>query len=79
MAIEVVGSGQPDGTAMVKSTTEKVSMYGGTAVSQAATIANVSTAAGTTYSELVTELNALGAIVNTLLDDLSDIGIHASA
>ena len=79
MAIEVKGSGQGDGTALVKATTEKIHLYGGTAVSQAATIADISTAAGTTYSELLTELNALGTIVNTLLDDLSDIGVHASA
>jgi hypothetical protein len=79
MTIEVLGSGQPDGTAVVKATTEKVHFYGGTAVSQAAHIADVTTAAGTTYSELVTELNALGAIVNTLLDDLSDLGITATS
>lgn len=79
MAIEVKGSGQPDGTAIVKATTEKVHFYGGTAVSQAAHIANVSTAEGVTYSTIVAELNALGTIVNTLLSDLSDIGITASA
>ena len=79
MAIEIVGSSPPDGTALVKATTEKIHIYGGTAVSQAAHIADVSTAAGTTYSELVTELNALGTIVNTLLSDLSDLGITASA
>ena len=79
MAVEILGSGQPDGTAIVKATTEKIHVYGGTAVSQAAHIADVSTAAGSTYSELVTELNALGAIVNTLLDDLSDLGITATA
>ena len=79
MAVEVLGSGQPDGTAVVKATTEKVHFYGGTAVSQAAHIADVSTAAGTTYAELVTELNALGTIVNTLLDDLSDLGITATS
>lgn len=79
MAIEVLGSGQPDGTAVVKATTEKIHFYGGTAVSQAATIADISTAAGTTFSTILAELNALGTIVNTLLDDLSDLGITASA
>jgi len=79
MAVEVVGSSPPDGTALVKATTEKIHVYGGTAVSQAVHIADVSTAEGTTYSELVTELNALGTIVNTLLSDLSDLGITASA
>ena len=79
MTIEILGSGQPDGTAVVKAITEKVHLYGGTAVSQAATIADISTAAGTTFSTILAELNSLGTKFNTLLDDLSDLGIHASA
>jgi hypothetical protein len=79
MAIEVKGSGQPDGTGIVKATTEKIHVYGGTAVSQAAHIANISTAEGVTYSTILAELNSLGTIVNTLLDDLSDLGITASS
>ncbi len=79
MTIEVKGSGNSDGTALVRGTTEKIHLYGGTAVSQAATIANISTAEGVTFSTILAELNSLGTIVNTLLDDLSDIGIHASS
>ncbi len=79
MAIQVLGNGQDDGTAVVSGTTEKIHFYGGTAVSQAATIADISTAAGTTFSSILAELNSLGTKFNTLLDDLSDIGIHASA
>ena len=36
MAIEILGTGQSDGTAMVKSITEKVHLYGGTGVAQRA-------------------------------------------
>ena len=79
MAIEVLGTGQPDATAVVRETTEKIHLYGGTAVSQAATIADISTAAGTTFSSILAELNSLGTKFNTLLDDLSDLGIQASA
>jgi len=79
MAIEVLGSGQPDGTAVVSGTTEKIHLYGGTAVSQAATIADISTAAGTTFSTILAELNTLGTKFNTLLDDLSDLGITAAS
>ena len=71
MAIEVLGSGQPDGTAVVKATTEKIHLYGGTA--------DISTAAGTTFSTILAELNALGTKFNTLLDDLSDLGITAAS
>lgn len=88
MAIEILGSGQPDGTGVVKSTTEKASVYGGTAVVQAATIADAVAATGTTATN--TGTNATNAcsnadhallvtIINTLLDDLSDLGVHASA
>lgn len=88
MAIEVLGSGQPDGTAIVKATTEKIHLYGGTAVSQAATIADAVSAtgsgqntSGTAVSSPCTvgDMAALVTILNTLMDDLSDLGVHASA
>lgn len=88
MTIEILGSGQPDGTAVVKATTEKVHLYGGTAVVQAATIANAVAATGVTASTTGTAATAmcsnadhaaLVTIINTLLDDLSDLGVHASA
>ena len=76
MAIEVLGTGQPDGTAVVKATTEKLSMYGATGVVQAATIADVAAVTGTYNSTI---LNDLITKFNTLLDDLSDVGINAAA
>ena len=88
MAIEVKGSGQPDGTAVVKATTEKIHLYGGTAVSQAATIADAVSATGAGQNTTGTaasspctvgDMGALMTIINTLLDDLSDLGVHASA
>ena len=88
MAIEVLGSGQPDGTAVVKSTSEKIHLYGGTAVTQAATIADAVAATGTTATNTGTSATCsasnadhalLVTIINTLLDDLSDLGAHASA
>ena len=88
MAIEVKGTSPPDGTAMVKATTEKIHLYGGTAVSQAATIADAVAATGTTATNTGTSATCsvsiadhtlLKTIINTLLSDLSDLGIHASA
>jgi len=88
MAIEVKGTGQPDGTAVVKASTEKIHFYGGTAVTQAAHIADAVAATGTEGTDTGTAAScactnadhaALVAIINTLLDDLSDLGVHASA
>jgi hypothetical protein len=92
MAVEILGSGQPDGTSVVKATTEKASIYGGTPVIQAATIADAVVGTGAVFTVTVSagstaathpcsnaDHNALVAIVNTLLDDLSDLGIHASS
>lgn len=75
MAIEILGTGQDDGTSMVKAITEKASIYGGTAVVQAATIADVSAVTGTYNSTI---LNDLITKFNTLLDDLSDLGVTAA-
>ena len=88
MAIEVRGTSPPDGTALVKSSAEKIHLYGGTAVTQAATIADAVSAtgagqgnSGTAASSPCTvgDMAALMAIINTLLSDLTDLGIHASA
>ena len=88
MSIEVRGSGQPDGTAVVKSTSEKIHLYGGTAVTQAATIADAVSATGAGQNTTGTaasspctvgDFAALKTILNTLMDDLSDLGVHASA
>ena len=81
MAIEILGTGQPDGTAVVKSTSEKIHLYGGTAVSQAATISNFAsvTVSNTNASTTNAAVNAMVTKLNILLDDLSDIGVHASS
>lgn len=78
MAIEILGSGQPDGTGVVRATTEKLHLYGGTAVSQAVTIADVTEVTASDTAELVTDLAALEAKFNILLSDLSDLGITAA-
>ena len=74
MAIEVLGSGQPDGTAVVKSTEELVHLYGGTAVAQAASIAALDVSASDS-----TDYNANFTLVNTLIGVLEDLGVLASA
>jgi hypothetical protein len=74
MAIEILGSGQPDGTAVVKSTAEKINLYGGTAVSQHATIADC----GTSITA-VSDCNANFVKINTLLAALESLGVLASA
>ena len=88
MAIEVLGTGQPDGTAVVSSADELIHLYGGTAVAQAGTIANAVAATGTTATNTGTSATCacsnadhalLVTIINTLLDDLSDLGVHASS
>lgn len=91
MAVEILGSGQPDGTSVVKATTEKASIYGGTPVVQAATIVDAVAATGITatagaimsgtggtFACSNADHAALVAIINTLLDDLSDLGITAA-
>lgn len=87
MAIEILGSGQDDGTALVVSG-GKIHLYGGTAASQAAHIADAVAATGTTATNTGTASTSAASnadhalvvtIINTLLDDLSDLGIHATA
>ena len=88
MAIEILGSGQGDGTAIVKTITDKIHLYGGTAVSQAATIADAIAATGTPATNTGTSATAscsnadhalLVTILNQILSDLQDIGVHATA
>lgn len=76
MTVEILGSGQPDGTTLVQSTTELVHLYGGTAVSQAASVASLQvTSATPTSDQINTELVKL----NTLIVNLAKLGIMASA
>ena len=74
MAVEILGTGQPDGTSIVKATTEKVSLYGGTPVVQAAHIADLDVSSSDSA-----DYNSCFVKVNTLLSDLEDLGILASA
>ena len=74
MAVEILGTGQPDGTSVVKSTSEKVAMYGGTPVVQAAHIADLDTSSSDSA-----DYNSCFVKVNTLISDLEDLGILASA
>lgn len=87
--IEKLGCGMPDGVSVGRAAgVEKVGVYG-VATSQAATIADAVaatggigvTAADTAATACCSNADhaALVAIINTLLDDLSDMGIHASA
>lgn len=55
MAIEILGNGAPDGTGVVASATEKMHLYGGTAVVQPSAI----TSKGSTAASLKAGLNAV--------------------
>jgi hypothetical protein len=74
MAIEIVGNGQPEGTSLGRATTELVGLYG-VVKAQAATIADVADVTGTYNSTI---LNDLITKFNTLLGNLSDIGVTAA-
>lgn len=74
MAIEIVGNGQPEGTSLGRATTELVGLYG-VVKAQAVTIADVADVTGTYNSTI---LNDLITKFNTLLGNLSDIGVTAA-
>ena len=69
MAInQVLGNGHPDGTAMVSSTSELLSLYGGTPVSQrAAAIQAASVVSASTYISVTTNFAAFCAEVAATL------------
>jgi len=77
--MDYIGNGNPDGTSLGQNTSDLVSFYGVAGVAQAATIADVTEVTASDTAELVTDLAALEVKFNTLLSDLSDLGIHASA
>jgi hypothetical protein len=65
MAGEVLGNGNPDGTGVVQSVTEKVHLYGGTAVAQPTMTVTVGTDIATVILELAeirAKLVAIGLI-----------------
>jgi hypothetical protein len=64
MAKQVLGNGKPDGTTVVQSITEKLSLYGGTPVVQETMVVTVGTDTATIILELAeirAALVALGA------------------
>jgi hypothetical protein len=80
MAIQILGDGNPDGTGLVSSASEKLSLYGGTAVVQAANITTQATSATTlTDGTIVVRMNQLVTKFNTLLTNLRSIGLIASS
>jgi len=86
MTIEILGSGQPDGTGVVKATTEKVHLYGGTAISQQVHIADGASSTGLSADSSASgkiaklaEFNALVIVVNKIIADLEELGLNASA
>ena len=67
MAIEVIGNGNPQGTTLGKSATEKVGFYGTTPVVQPAPVVTVGTDTATIILELAdlrVQLVALGLIAS---------------
>lgn len=80
---QYVDYGDVDGVVLGQSASKKVGLYGFTPVVQAATIASVASIATDAFDASVSTgalaVNALIVKINTLLDDLSDIGINASA
>lgn len=65
MADEVLGKGLPGGTAVVRSVTEKVHLYGGTAVAQPTMTVTVGTDIATVIlevAEIRAQLVAIGLI-----------------
>jgi len=65
MAIQILGNGQPDGTGVVKSTTEKLHLFGGTPAAQPTMTVTVGTDIATVILELAeirAALVALGVI-----------------
>ena len=81
MATKQLSDGNPDGTVLGQSSADLISLYGATATSQAATIADFASivVSESAVSVQNTAINAMVTKLNILLDDLSDIGVHASA
>lgn len=80
MAIQILGNGNPDGTGVVNAATEKLHLYGGTAVAQAANITTQATSATTlTDGTIVVRMNQLVVKFNTLLTALRNLGVIAAS
>jgi hypothetical protein len=80
MAIQILGDGNPDGTGVVSSATEKVHLYGGTAVAQASNITTMATIPTTlTDGTIAVRFNTLVGKFNSLLTAVRNIGLTAAS
>lgn len=79
-AIQIIGDGNPSGTALGKDATELVGMHG-SAAAQAVAVTAVSTTASTTTTPAgfatTTQANALVTAVNAIIVALQNKGITA--
>ena len=60
--VELIGARQPDGMTFGNATTDKISLYGGTPVSQAAAITFTGTTSGT---DACTAISSILAVLST--------------
>lgn len=89
-----IGDGRTDGVSLGTSTSDKISFFGKTPVSQQANIADVATTAITTAAtsttpfgfatstqadNLLTIVHDLRTKFNTLIGDFEDLGTHAAS
>lgn len=81
MSVQVIGDGNPAGSQLGSSASEKVGFWGAAPAVQQATIADATntTTTTSTTTALTTDLDSLRTKFNTLLSQLETIGILASA
>jgi hypothetical protein len=82
MGVEYLGNGNPSGTSLGLSTSEKISFYGETPVVQADTFTSVSTEIAVSTSDgwgysTSTQADAIVTAVNAMIVALEAIGIAA--
>ena len=72
MATEIIGNGNPDGTSLGASATEKISFYGATPITQRSLAAQATSTVGTASSaDVTTELKAAVIEIMSTLTALS--------
>lgn len=81
MAVRELSNGDPDGTRLGQSTTDKVAFFGATpVVKQTGAAAATNTTTGTsTTTALTTDLDALRSLVNTMRTALVNLGLITSS
>lgn len=80
---EVLGNGNPDGTAVVKSASEKLHLYGGTPVDQPAAVTSVTTTAADSTTNAygyttAAQADAIVASLNAVIARLRETGAIAT-